>query len=182
MPCRRSDRSNGSDVFLQVREAVAVEQRPFLGLVFFFDNSVVGSGCQAWADLRDLADQGWIGLRRATALSDDLSHNRDPERRQRLDAEADYPKRSGLFVLNVSRLDSGAVLASTEESAVFNRIFKAVFPGTDRSLGSKTANHKTRDVMHLHTTKKHGADGFITRDNDLLRKASVLVRARATDF
>jgi hypothetical protein len=138
--------------------------RPLLGRVFFFDSSVLGSGSIAWSRLKSFADEGWIELWRASALSDDLSHDRDEERAARLNAEGAYPEMLGILVLDEARLN-GVALASTEEAAAFERLFAAVSPGTDRSSAGSTASHKRRYVMHLHTTKKYGADGFITRDD-----------------
>jgi hypothetical protein len=142
-------------------------------LVFFFDTSVLGSEVVAWARLRGRADEGWIELRRASALGDDLSHDRDATRAARLASEGAYPEMHGVFVLDESRLDT-AVLASDEEAALFERLFAAVFPGTDKSSTARTASNKRRDIMHIHTTGKYSADGFITRDNALLRKAPVV--------
>lgn len=149
--------------------------RPRLGRIFFFDNSVVGSGSESWAQLRGLADGGWIELWRASALGDDLARDSDMLRRSRLEEEAAYPEMLGVFVRGESRLNS-AVLGSDEEARMFERLFAAVFPGTDRSSESRTTSSKRRDVMHLHTCKKYGSDGFITRDTPLLKKADVLRR------
>jgi hypothetical protein len=143
-------------------------------LVFFIDNSIVVERCAAWTELRRLAATGAIELRIASALGDDLSHDRDLEQRARLEAEiSSYPKMAGVFVIGESRLDD-ALLASEHDDTRFLQLFAAVFSETDRSSSSRTASNKRRDVMHLLALLKYGGNGFITRDKRVLKKAAVL--------
>ena len=71
----------------------------------------------------------------------------------------------GPIVLDHSRLDH-AVLASDEDVQLLGRVKEII---EVRVISERAAKHDLRDAMHIATSIRYGYDGFITRDERILK-------------
>jgi len=76
----------------------------------------------------------------------------------------------GVARIGHSRI-SHAVIGGGNAESEQERIMAILFPETK---GEKPKKQKVRDVMHLHTHKKHNRDIFVTNDGDFLTKKEEL--------
>ena len=72
----------------------------------------------------------------------------------------------GPIVLDHSRLDH-SVLASEEDVQRLDRVKEIV---GIRNMSDRNAKHDLRDAMHIATSIRYGYDGFITRDERLVKR------------
>ncbi len=91
--------------------------------------------------------------------------------------ETDWPSDGlvelpGVFVLGHSRLDH-AVLATDDAADTLDWLLRTIHP---RSGGAspRTERNDRRDAMHVWTAIRHGTDGFITSDKEVLRAAPAI--------
>lgn len=152
-----------------------------LGVRFYFDTNFVGDDSAAAKRLRELHREGWIGLLRTDTVDTELDAASDPDKRAALlEASSEFIESLGPVVLDHSRLDF-SVLGSDEDEARLDRVYRILFPDSDRSdTSAGRSRRKMRDAMHVATALRYGAGmngGFITRDEDIVSKAAHLAAA-----
>jgi hypothetical protein len=152
-----------------------------LGVRFYFDTNFVDDESAAAKRLRELHREGWIGLLRTDTVDTELETASDADKRASLlAASSRYIESLGPVVLDHSRLNF-SVLGSDVDEERLDRIYRILFPDSDRSdTSTGRSRRKVRDAMHLATALRYGAGasgGFITRDEDILAKAGVLATA-----
>ncbi len=158
--------------------ATATSQPPKLGIRFFIDTSVMkdGSPDPDWEQIQRHEVDRWIDLQRSSALRDDLAKDKNPGRRQRLEADSYYTEAFGPRVHGESRKRAHSFDLTAGDQQLLHDLFTVLAPDTKWSADSRTASNTRRDAMHLFTVKKYGASGFITRDERIPKKADVLSR------
>jgi len=87
------------------------------------------------------------------------------------DDAARFRRAFGVMVAGHSRAGS-TVLGGEADLDLMDELRAVIRPGiTD---WTKVRRQHTRDVMHVHTAIRSGADGFVTDDQALLKKAEAL--------
>lgn len=150
-----------------------------LGLLFYFDNNIVGDRTTATEELRALDRDGWIDLARSDTVDTELSDTKDPARRDELLNESSaYFESLGPLVLDHSRLGF-AVLGNDDDEDRLDRVYRILFPDSDRHhAGTGRARRKIRDAMHVATAIRYGGNVFVTRDErDLVSKSHAIAAA-----
>lgn len=144
------------------------EHRNATGLLIFLDTNQVDDASPASVWLRTLDFEGWIQLQRTDTVDTELSSANDEKRDHLLAQSQSFVESFGPLVLDHSRLDH-AVLGSDEDSA---RLHLACDVLWDRSEGLSKNN--LRDAMHVSTAVRYGANGLVTRDKRLLKRADAI--------
>jgi hypothetical protein len=148
------------------------------GWQLVIDTNTVDYEGEAMVELRRLHTDGWINLTRTDTMDTELEGAKDPAKRADLLAlSSEYVEHLGPFVLDHSRPDS-SVGGSDEDEARLASVFAVLFPGADRAA---TTPNNVRDAMHVATAIRYGANAFVTRDGNHLRR-DTQVRAAFNDF
>jgi hypothetical protein len=138
-----------------------------LGLTFAIDNNIIGNKSDAIQALHLYRGDGWIDIVRADTTETELADAPDDKRYDLLSEAQEMGEDYGVMRLDHSRLGS-SVLGSTEDDERFDRLFTVLKPGVDRATARR---QHLRDVMHVDTAIRYDRDGFITRDEGLLKKS-----------
>jgi hypothetical protein len=150
---------------------VGVPGANLLGLTLFFDSNQIGSGSAAVRFLAHLHREGCIAVVLSDAVDNELA-NAPHEKYEKLTEDAAQFRRAfGVVVPGHSRWGS-SVWGSEADSALMDELRAIVRPGIDDWATARRQH--TRDVMHLHTAIRYGADAFVTEDDHILKKADAL--------
>lgn len=119
--------------------------------------------------LRQLHDEGFIGLTRTDTMDTELLQRHDAEyREQLLTLSGELVEHLGPMVLDHSRWDH-CVWASDDEAKEWDRLWAVIWPNKDRAI----ANRKfVRDATNVNTAIRYGANAFVTLDKALLTRAA----------
>lgn len=154
---------------LSLRVSSSTRQR------FAIDTHIVDAPDETSARLRQLHGEGTIELLRTDVVDTELSDRQDPDHRLDLLRDASqYEERPGVAVWGHSRWGHSKY-GSDEDSRELDELGEVLWPGYDRH-GEQNRNRQTRmrDTMHLHTAHQEGCEGFITRDQELLRRSDAV--------
>jgi hypothetical protein len=134
---------------------------------FVVDTNFINDPTPAVRQLRALNDDGTVYLSRTDTLGTELARAKG-ERGVALRALADeHVEHRGPIVRGVSRWDT-SVWPTADDEARLDRVFAVCFPGSHRDADR---SNNLRDAMHIATSIRYGAQGFITRDKRILRRA-----------
>lgn len=148
-----------------------------LGVHYTFDTNIVDCESPEMERLRALDVSGWIHLSRTDTVDTELEKAKPAEKKLALLAlSAPYVENLGPMVLDSSRFDH-AVAASADDVARLDAVFRILWPNTGRYATSRTAGNKLRDAQHIATSIRIGATGFLTCEEDLLKRREEIRKA-----
>jgi hypothetical protein len=142
-----------------------------LGLHWVIDGHMLDAGGEAMSELDRLWTEGWIEISRTSVMDTELGEDANEERRERLMAlSARYPEMLSVLVLGHARLGH-AVWGSDEDARIWDELWELLWPGRDRATARK---QHVRDALNVWSARRNGADGFVTRDQQLLARAGIV--------
>lgn len=144
---------------------------------FTLDTCAVDDESPAMQRLRTFHEQGWIRLSRTDTMDTELETAKPETKRELLLARSrPYAEILGPDVHGVSR-PNRFVNSSAEDLPRIEDVLRVLWAEGAGIAGSGTGAHKRRDAIHIATSIRYGATGFITRERDLLRKRLALGHA-----
>jgi hypothetical protein len=156
-------------------------------LTFYADVNFLTDSSPAAELLRRARREGWVRLQVTDTVGVELpatgggvpaartASGLTPDELHALARE--YTESYGPLVLGHSRLGS-SVLGSKDDADRIAEVFAILKP---KAEWSKTRNNHVRDALHLATAIRYAGDGFITRDQNV-RKRADHIAGRFRDF
>jgi hypothetical protein len=120
---------------------------------------------QEYQELKILYDQFRVFLAKTDVVDTELDPEKNVMVGDHFPASIKFLELYGPIVHDHSRLDH-SVLASEEDVLRLNQVKEII--GV-RVKSERAAKHDLRDAMHIATSIRYGYDGFITRDERLLK-------------
>jgi predicted nucleic acid-binding protein len=120
---------------------------------------------QEYQELQVLHEQFRVSLAKTDVVDTELNPERNVIEEGHFLTSVKFLELHGPVVLDHSRLDH-SVLASDEDVQRLGRVKEII--GV-RVISERAAKHDLRDAMHIATSIRYGYDGFITRDERLLK-------------
>jgi hypothetical protein len=133
--------------------------------LLYIDTNIVDEQSAVADLLRSLYQYRWVQLQTTDALVADM-RTASPGTYSRVMGSAVYPMSRGPFVVGESLLGVGVI--GSDEDAVRHDRLRAILTSADVTSGRRRSND-ARDAMHLGTAIRYGANGFVTRDKNMLR-------------
>ena len=142
-----------------------------LGLTLFLDTNQIGSTLKASRFLARLHAEGCISVLVSDTVGTELDNSPETKRDDLSSAASQFDVVLGVMVLDHSRLDS-AVLGGEADVVLMDELRQIIYPSRD---WASVRRQHTRDVMHIHTAIRAGADAFVTEDHELLKRSHELI-------
>lgn len=147
------------------------------GLTFYADVNFLDDPAPAAELLRRSRDEGWIRLQVTDTVGTELmpdegsGETRTASGADRSDLQEEalgFAEVYGPLILGHSRLGSSILGDSTDEDRV-HAVFKILKPNAD---WYNTRRNNVRDAMQIATAIRYNGDGFVTRDENMLKKSA----------
>ncbi len=117
--------------------------------------------------------EGDVNIAITTRVDSDINKDKDKNRKgEMLKRISMFPTIGTIVRLDISRLDSGDVLASEKYKVLGNELKKIIFPGLKKN--DPHYSNKINDIDHLISHKINQRDIFVTDDKQILKKAEAL--------